>query len=68
MIFLRYTETSEVLLDYPRIGGEYIEDFAKKAIRNILHVNIDVHSRILISELPADGINYIDNCNHIVQT
>ena len=36
MIFLQYTKTCEVLLDYPKIGGDdIIEDFAKKAIRNL---------------------------------
>ena len=59
MIFSQFTETCEVLIDYPRIGGEDIEDFAKKAIRNILHANIDVHSRRLISEFPADKIKCI---------
>ena len=33
----------------------------KKSIRNILHANIDVHSRRLISESPMDGINSIEN-------
>ena len=46
MIFSQYTETCEVLLDYPKIGGDdIIKDYAKKAIMNILHANIDVHSR-----------------------
>ena len=46
MIFSQYKETCEVLLDYPKIGGDdIIEDYAKKAIRKILHANIDVHSR-----------------------
>ena len=35
--------------------------FAKKSIRNILHENIDVHIRRLISEFPADGIKCIEN-------
>ena len=53
MIFSQYTETCEVLLDYPKIGGDdIIEYFAEKAIRNLLHANIDVQSRILISEFP----------------
>ena len=57
MIFSQYTETCEVLLDYPKIGGDdIIEDNAKKAIKNILHANIDLHSRRLISEFPKDGI------------
>ena len=64
MIFPQYTKTCEVLLDYPRIGGEYIEGFAKKAIRNILHENIDLHSRILISDFPTDGIK----CNEKLQS
>ena len=61
MIFSQYTETCEVLLDYPKIGGDYIiEDYAKKAIGNILHSNIDVHSRRLIAEFPRDGIKCIE--------
>ena len=61
MIFSQYRETCEVLLDYPKIGGDgVIEDYEKKAIRNLLHANSDVHSRILISEFPRDGIKCID--------
>ena len=46
MIFSQYTETYEVLLDYPKIGeDDIIEDYSKKAIRNLLHANIDVHRR-----------------------
>ena len=53
MIFSQYRETCEVLLDYPKIGGDdFIEDYANKAIRNLLHANSDVHSKILISEFP----------------
>ena len=49
MIFSQYTETCEVLLDYPKIGGDdIIEDYAKNSIRNLLHANIDVHIRRLI--------------------
>ena len=48
-----------MLLDYPTIGGENIKDYVKKAIGNILHVNIDVHSRSLIAEFPVDGVNCI---------
>ena len=40
MIFSQYTETCEVIIDYPKIGGAVIEDYAKKAIGNILHANI----------------------------
>ena len=64
----QYKETYEVLLDYPNIGGENIKEFGKMAIRNLLHVNIDVHSRILIAEFQGDGINVLKNCNHIVPT
>ena len=53
MIFSQYRETCEVLLNYPKIGGDdFIEDYAEKAIRNLLDANIDVHSRILIAEFP----------------
>ena len=61
MIFSKYRETFQVLLDYPKIGGGgVIESYAKKAIRNLLHANIDVHSRILIAELPKYGIKCIE--------
>ena len=60
MIFSQYKETCEVLLDYPKIGGGDIEDFSINAIRNILHANIYVHSRRLISESPVDGIKFIE--------
>ena len=60
MTFLQYAETYEVLLDYAKIGrDDIIGDFAKEAIRNILHANIDVHSRKLITEFPRDGIKCI---------
>ena len=53
MIFSQYRETCEVLLDYPKIGGGgVIEDYAKKAIRKLLHANIDVHIKRLIAEFP----------------
>ena len=56
MIFLQYTGTCEVIIDDPKIGGDYIEDYTKKAIRNILHANINVHIRRLFSEFPIDEI------------
>ena len=59
IIFSQYTETCELLLDYPKIGGEDIKDLLKKAIRNLLHPTIDVHSRRLTAEFPIDGINCI---------
>ena len=61
MIFSKYRETCEVLLDHPKIGGDdVIEDYAKKSIRNLLHANIDVHSRILIDGFPKYGIKCIE--------
>ena len=61
MIFSQYRETCEVLLNYPKIGGDdFIEDYAEKAIRNLLHENIHVHSRKLISEFQKDGIKCIE--------
>ena len=61
MVFSQYTETCEVLLDYLKMGGDdIIEDFEKKAIRNLLLANIDVHSRRLIAEFPIDGIKCIE--------
>ena len=60
MIFSQYKETCEVLLDYPKMGSENIKELKKKAIRNILHANIDVHSRRLIDEFPGDGMECIE--------
>ena len=60
MIFSQYTETCEVLLDYPKIGGDNIKDFAKNTIWNILHAGTDVQSRRLIAEFPGDGIKCIE--------
>ena len=61
MIFSQYTENCEVLLDYPKIeGNDIIEDCEKNAIRNLLHANIDLHSRIFIAEFPKDRIKYIE--------
>ena len=61
MIFSQYRETCEVLIDYPKIGGDHIiEDFAKEATRNLLHANFDVYSRRLLAEFPRDGIKCIE--------
>ena len=69
MIFSQYRETCEVLLDYPKIGGDdVIEDYAKNAIRNLLHANIDVHSRRLIDASQKMESNALKNCNIIVKT
>ena len=54
MIFSQYRETCEVLLDYPKIEGYNVKDYAKQAIRNLLHANSDVRSRRLIAEFPKD--------------
>ena len=65
MIFSQYTESCEVILDYPKIGGDYIiEDYSKNAIRNLFHANIDVRIRILIAEFPKYGIKCIDKFHH----
>ena len=60
MIFSQYTETCEVLLDYPKKVGKDIDYFSKMAIGNILRANMDVHSRRLPTEFPADGIKCIE--------
>ena len=56
MVFSQYKETYEVLRDYPKLEGEIIKDYAKMAIRNLLHANSCVHSRRLIAEFPEDRI------------
>ena len=61
MIFSQYTVTCEVLIYYPKIEGEDIEGFSKKSIRDLFHADIDVHSKILIAEFPADGMKCIEN-------
>ena len=61
MIFSQYRETCEVLIDYPKIGGDgVIEYHEKKANRKLLHANSDVHSRRLIAKFPKDGIKCIE--------
>ena len=60
MIFSQYRETCKVLVDYPEIGGGGVEDYAKKAIRNLLYADSDVHSRRLIAEFPKDGIKCLE--------
>ena len=65
---LQYKENCEALLDDPTIGGENIKYYVHKAIRNLLHANIDVYSRRLFSEFPGDGVKYISNFNHNVKT
>ena len=60
MIFHQYRETCEVLLDYPKTGGDDVKDYVKQAIRNLLHANSDVNSRRLIAEFPKDGIKCLE--------
>ena len=60
MIFSQYRETCEVLLDYPKIGGDDVKDYAKHAIINLSNDNSDLHSRRLIAEFPKDGIKYLE--------
>ena len=60
MIFSQYRETCGVLIDYPKIGGDDVKDYAKQAIINLLHANSDVNSRILIAEFPKYGIKCIE--------
>ena len=60
MIFSQYAETCEAIIDDPKTGGDDIKNYAKKAIRNIFHTNINVHSRRLISEFPIDGRKCIE--------
>ena len=40
--------------------GENVKDYAKMAIRNLLHSNSCVHSRRLIAEFPEDGIKCME--------
>ena len=58
MIISHYKETFEVIIDYPTIGEEDIKYYVDKAIKNILHTNIYVHIRRLISESPGYEIIY----------
>ena len=32
IIFSKYTETCEVIIDYPKIGGDDIEDYEKRSL------------------------------------
>ena len=59
MISSQYNETCEGLLEYQKIGGKERKYFIKEAIRNIMHANIDILSRSLISEFPVDGVKCI---------
>ena len=54
-VFPQYRETYEVLRDDPKTEGVNVKDYAKMAIRNLLHANSCVHSRRFIAEFPQDG-------------
>ena len=60
MIFSQYTKACEVILDYPKIGGDDIEDYLKKSTMNLLHAHINVRNRIFIAEFQIDGIKCIE--------
>ena len=60
MVFSQYRETYEVLRDYPKMEDKNLKDYAKQAIRNLLHSNSCVHSRRLIAEFPEDGIKCLE--------
>ena len=58
MIISHYKETFEVIIDYPTIGEEDIKYYVDKAIKNILHINIYVHIRRLISDPPPFSVTF----------
>ena len=60
MVFSQNRETDEVLRDNPKMEGGNVKDYAKMAIRNLLHTNSCVHSRRLIAELPEVGIKCME--------
>ena len=53
MIFSQYKDTCEVIPDYPKLGGDDNNYFAKRFIRNILNAKIHVHTRRIIAEFPG---------------
>ena len=59
MIFSQYKETCEVLLYHLTIRGQNIKYSIKKEIWNLLHANINVHSRRSIAEFPIDIVKCI---------
>ena len=42
------------------MGQGNVKDYAKQAVRNLLHANSDVHSRRLIPEFPKEGIKCLE--------
>ena len=59
MIFSQYTETCEIIIDCTKIGGDDIEDYTKKSIRDIFYADIYLDKRRLLSEFLMDGIKCI---------
>ena len=49
-----------MLRDYPKMEGENVKNYAKQAIRNLLHAKSCVYSRRLIAEYPEDGIKCME--------
>ena len=60
LISPQYRDTYEVLREYPKMEGENVKDYAKIAIRKLLHANSCVHSRRLIAEFPEDRIKCME--------
>ena len=68
MIFSQYRETCEVLLDYPKIGGDNVKDYEKQAIRNLCMPILMYTAEDLLLSSQNMKFNALKNCNHIVQT
>ena len=58
--FSQYRETYESAQILSKIGGGNVKDYAKMAIRNLLHANSCVQSRRLMAEFPEYGIKCIE--------
>ena len=68
IIFSRYIETFEVLLDHPKIGGDNVKYYAKMKSETfwmpiVMHIAEDW---LMISQKME--LNVLKNCNNIVQT
>ena len=59
MIFSRYKETCELLIDDPKIVKQDIKYYVEKSIRNLLHENMYVQNISSIAKFPGDGVKYI---------
>ena len=58
-IFSQYKKKCEIISRLLKKGWEDKKDYVKKDISNILHANIDVHSRRFIAEFPGYGVKCI---------